>query len=233
VVAGQGAEAGAMRGVLGGGNAAGDGGGGVNLSDHIGQRLGSAAGDAIRLSQKAATRYGDEFLRCRCSPDLAALGLFPNYKEITETFAAYRAVRKHLPDLLPSDPLVSVVAVGDGHAPRTAATFAMRSAWECHSVDPELRRSEKWGRVRRMTVWPLRVQNLHLTCDGPCVIVAVHSHATLADSIAAIRAPRICVVAIPCCVPLEIPGQPPDVEYQDFGIVSEARTVRVWKRVSP
>lgn len=41
------------------------------------------------------SRYLDEFVRCRCAPDLLARKLFPNAKEVTESFAAYAAVRKH------------------------------------------------------------------------------------------------------------------------------------------
>lgn len=40
--------------------------------------------------------YLDEFVRFSRSPELLSLKLFPNAKEITESFGAYAAVREHL-----------------------------------------------------------------------------------------------------------------------------------------
>lgn len=50
----------------------------------------TAQGLTIRVSH--GSRYINEFIRLRGAPDLLALGVFPNAKEITETMAAWSAV---------------------------------------------------------------------------------------------------------------------------------------------
>lgn len=186
--------------------------------------------------------YIDELLGCSRGADFLRLGLFPNSKEVTESFGAYAAVRQHLRDLALNDPAITMVAVGDGHTPRTAATFAMRSAWRCWSVDPNLAEtsgkgprhrpaSRRWDQIDRLTVRPSRIEDVRIVCDGPCVIVAVHSHAVLAAALAVIEAPRVAVVAMPCCVPQTVPGREADIAYEDAGVTSPQRRVLVWRDV--
>ena len=196
-------------------------------------------GVEVRQSARAVTvtvptptlRYLDEFLSLRCRDDLLRLGLFPNAKEITESLAAYRAVKRALGDVRDlGDPARTAVVVGDGCTPRTAAVLAFRTRWRLYSVDPQLRTDERWGQVERLTVVPLRIEDWSLTLDGPAVVVAVHSHASLGEAVLRVRAPELAVVAIPCCVAQET-GSLPDLEYEDWGVWSEKRTVQVWRRV--
>lgn len=193
---------------------------------------------AIRV-KKPSLRYLTELVNLKCGPDLLALGLFPNAKEVSESFAAFHAVRKHLRVMGLEGPQafgredISVVAVGDGSTPRTAATFAFRSRWTCYSVDPRLR--EKWWGwkpkgVDRLRGVAQRIEDLHPVLSGPTIIVAVHSHAKLLAAIRAVAAPACHVVAIPCCVPQEL-CMVPDIEYADWGIWSPERTVKIWLNV--
>ena len=170
-------------------------------------------------------RYMNEFVRLRCAPDLLTLGLFPNMKEVTESFAAYSAVREWHPPL--SDPSIKMVAIGDGTKPRTASTFAFRSAWECYSVDPELQLSWKWRQVARLHVIPTLIEDFHLESDSPVVIVAVHSHASLATAVATVDAPVKMVVAIPCCKSQALDREP-DFIYTDPGIWSAKNEIHGW-----
>ena len=171
----------------------------------------------------------DQIARCR--DDLLRLNLYPNAKEITESLAAYRAVKRALGDVRDlGDPARTAVVVGDGCTPRTAAVLAFRTRWRLYSVDPQLRTDERWGQVERLTVVPLRIEDWSLTLDGPAVVVAVHSHASLGEAVLRVRAPELAVVAIPCCVAQET-GSLPDLEYEDWGVWSEKRTVQVWRRV--
>jgi hypothetical protein len=172
-------------------------------------------------------RYMNEFVRLRCSVDWLRLDLFPNLKEVTESLAAFRAAMTFAPwDR--KDPTVSVVAVGDGHTPRTAATFAFLTAWTCWSVDPLLRSKRAWDEVRRLSVIPRRIEEVDLDFGGPLVVAAVHSHADLCTALEALHAPEVLVVAIPCCFPQTLPVEP-IAEYDDFGIWSARRTVRIWR----
>jgi hypothetical protein len=58
--------------------------------------------------------------------------VFPNAKELTESFAANNAIRIHLAgEYTPGDERVTVIAVGDGNTPRTAALCAFLTKWQC------------------------------------------------------------------------------------------------------
>jgi hypothetical protein len=173
--------------------------------------------------------YMDELCYLRCAPDLLALNLFPNAKEITESFGAFNAIRRMKKDKWKfSDPTIQCYCVGDGHVPRTAATFAFRTAWKCYSVDPKLN-STKWDTIDRLFAFKCQVELLDTVTWDKVVIVCVHSHARLDTCIKSIHAKEYLVVAIPCCVPQEIKGIEPVVVYKDWGILSEKRTVKIWE----
>jgi len=178
-------------------------------------------------------RHINEFFRLDCAPDLLRLRLFPNSKEITESMAAYHAVRWQLLDkcqLRYNDSTVGLFSVGDGATPRTAALFALRSCWICHSIDPNLDR--KFRDIQRLCLYRDRVENLRITLEhfSQIVIVLVHSHAKMVDTLRALPHPRRHVVSIPCCVPHEIDGQP-YVGYEDQSIWSPKNSVKVWSNV--
>ncbi len=177
---------------------------------------------------KKALKYISELFALRSAPDILSLGLFPEVKEITESFAAFNAVRNYL-DFDLKDPEVSLVAVGDGHTPRTAATFAFRSNWRCYSVDPVLRSDKNWD-IARLSVHPYVVEDFSLETNK-AVIVAVHSHADLNQAVKSIKARELAIVAIPCCKDQILNDQIHDLQYADEGILSPARLVYVWKRV--
>lgn len=190
-----------------------------------------------RGKPKPEQRYLDEFVRLSCSADLIALKVFPNAKEITESFAAYNAVRslRPRPDL--RDRTV-VVDVGAGHHPRTACTFAFRSRWRAVAVDPLMR--ARWVargpiRVDRLTCIRDRIENVVIDRqpgEDTAIIVAVHSHAPLEAAVASCKAfDRIIVVAIECCRDQTL-DVPPDYSYDDDGIWSPKRTVQVWRDVA-
>lgn len=175
--------------------------------------------------------YLNEFLRLKCAPDLISWGVYPNVKEISESSAAYEAVRKELGEEKLKDPKVIVYCVGDGRTPRTAAMFAVRSNWHCISVDPNLKRKELFEtKIRRLRVWPYKIEDLKegwgRLNDYTRVVVAVHSHAKLDDCA---RCQPHLVVAIPCCIPQTYEGREPDKVYSDWGILSPERTVKVWR----
>lgn len=187
---------------------------------------------AFNPDAAAMVKYLAEFIMLTAAPDMLAMRLFPNAKEISESFAAYDAVRYRLPQFSLSDPDVTIVAVGDGRTPRTAATFALRSKWNCYSVDPESKGgTRRWAAIRRLTVIPKRIEHVRITARR-VIVVAVHSHANLKASVAAISADEIAVVAMPCCVPMKLDREP-DREYQDKGIISACRTIKIWNSVQP
>lgn len=179
------------------------------------------------------TRYFDHFLELRCATDLLALRLFPNAKEITETFGAIRACFRHS-GLDPHDTKVHAVCVGDGVTPRTAATLAFRTQWTCLAVDPLMRDADKWPtRVRRLYAQARLVEDVEADFHrSPVVVLSVHAHVELETAIDAIRdrgGAVIAAVAIPCCgYQHEAPGLTLQAEYEDWAIWSPDRLVRAW-----
>lgn len=190
---------------------------------------------------KPAMKYMTEFLSMKCAPDLLAHDLFPNAKELAESMAAYAAVRKHLSAFPMDDPGTVLLSVGDGHVPRTAALFAYRTAWTCHSIDPCMRRLD-WGeKIQRLESWQAKAEDLIGPMGsqgwpiGPeqatsVVIIGVHTHARW-DAMLRLVAPsmlRVALVVMPCCEPEALPPGGFDRSYDDEGIPSPDRTIYVY-----
>lgn len=61
------------------------------------QRKATAPGGNSHSSKThTGFRYFDEFLQLRCSVQMIDSGMFPNAKEVAESFAAFNAIRRHL-----------------------------------------------------------------------------------------------------------------------------------------
>lgn len=177
--------------------------------------------------------YLHEFLRTKCSADFIAWNLFPDLKEICESFGLYRAVMQNIPYLDPSDPNVTVIVVGDGSTPRTAATFACRTAWDCHSVDPELSRKQHWDKIQRLTVYRSKIQDLKFLLPEHHKVLAIfpHSHVKVGESLKSFFCKELTVVALPCCTPLYLSGRDPDIEFDDENMNTEKCHVKIYHNV--
>lgn len=174
-------------------------------------------------------RYVDAFLNSKCASTLVLHQLFPNAKEITESWSMFDATRHLGPEFAWSSPDVLVACVGDGRTPRTAAMFAFRTQWQAHSIDPDLQPSTL--PIERLTQHRARVADVSLEHDGPVLIVACHSHARLADTLAAINGRTRSLIAMPCCFEHDVPGRRPDYEYQDPYVWSPKNLVKIWRTV--
>jgi hypothetical protein len=185
----------------------------------------------VLQAHQGASRYANELLRLTCAPDILAWRLFPDFKELTESFGMFRCVTDVLGMGLLAASNVALVAVGDGTTPRTGATFALRSSWQCFSVDPALKdKAGHEARIRRLVVVPARIEQWRLPRGyARAIIVAVHSHAPLSAAVAACSANvrRVDVFAMPCCVG-QVLDRRPDVEREDRSIASPKRTIRAW-----
>ena len=192
----------------------------------------------ITFKQKSL-RYLDEALQLNCFKDMLDMELFPNAKEITESFAAYEAVRKYCwPRVNPSDPNVVLVAVGDGSSPRTAATFAYRTRWQCFSIDPQLGNKTKWNEIQRLKLYKNKIEehipkDFGITRDTVVVLVLVHSHADIEQSVKRVMpCKNLNIIAMPCCFPQTLEYTLTDM-YDDWGVHSPHRTVKVWTNIKP
>lgn len=180
------------------------------------------------------TRYVDQFLRLRCREELAENELFPNAKELTESFAAADAAL-HRTGVNPRSTEVTAIVVGDGSTPRTAATLALRSNWHVVSVDPALRldRMAAWKRpIARLDLLAVPIERISAVLSGPTLLVAVHAHVRLERAMRAVQqqgADVVAAVAISCCgFEHNAPGLRLLEDYEDWGIWSPERRVQVW-----
>lgn len=189
-------------------------------------------------------QYINEFLRLKCAPELIEWKLFPNAKEITESIGCYNAVLHYIVEkeselnvpIKLNDPTINLVSVGDGSTPRTAALFAMRTEWNCISVDPQLKPTasnpKDYSMIHGLTLLRCHIEDctdLHFT--SPCIIVCVHSHAPLDAILNKISAPILHLVTIPCCIPHNLYNRP-YIGYRDRGIRSEKNEVKIWLNVN-
>jgi len=176
--------------------------------------------------------YLNEFIRLKCAPDLLGNGLFPNVKEITETMAAFNAVRKYMGVESFADNKIILFDVGCGHAPRNAALFAHMTSWNCHAIDPVLRKKGKFLRTKRLSLHPCRIEDYAGAISGDTIIIlAVHAHINLETALKKFNAPRMVVIAMPCCNRLEIKDCKPIKHYDDLGCLSPMREVKIFDLV--
>lgn len=171
-------------------------------------------------------RYINRFMGMKAAPDMLIRGLFPNAKEITESFGALYAI-SNLPVDYKDD--MAVVCVGDGFSPRTAALCAFCTKWDCYSVDPVLRDKE-WD-IDRLTTKRFKIQDTFLEFDKPCVILMVHSHVKVNETLPSIKAPVRHLVTMECCMSLNFDGKPPIADYEDPNVWSPKNKIKVWENV--
>jgi hypothetical protein len=177
--------------------------------------------------QYPSLRYFDEFMRLKCAPDLLKLKLFPNAKEVSESFAALRAVRKIMKAESFGDDSIKLIDVACGSTPRTAALFAFLTKWKIFAVDPVLKHQGRYDAVNNLTCHSKKIEEVEFWSDSTVVVTAVHAHVKLDVILKRIHAPRIVLIAMPCCQPLELKEEP-EKEYEDYGCWSPHRTVKVW-----
>jgi len=177
-------------------------------------------------------KYINEFIGLNCSADLLALKVFPNVKEISESFAAYNAVKNHLKYKIKlEDPSIYCACVGDGNTPRTGATFAFRSKWIIESIDPRLIQKEEYTKIKRLKVINKGFEDVQLPEVNKHVMIHVHSHADIDRCIK--QAQQYCkqliVITIPCCVDHNFKKYNLEYykEYNDRHIYSPKNTVKI------
>jgi hypothetical protein len=181
-------------------------------------------------------RYMNEFVQqYKSAADLLALDIYPDSKEITESMGALNAVRKYLKQYDLNDPTITLVSVGDGRSPRTAALFAFKTKWNCISIDPGMDKTKipMWEKkIQRLMCIPLKIEDIKPMCYERVVIVAVHSHADMRNTLNSIQGnTERSLVAIPCCFQWGKGFVKPYREYNDSGIWSPKNRVKVWRKI--
>ena len=148
----------------------------------------------------------------------------------------FNAVREHLGHVLrPDDASVTVVVVGDGLTPRTAALFCFRTRWSCVSIDPLMTEDTPWSeRIERLTALRGRLQDA--APEGGfaaerLLLILPHAHIGLDECVRYVRWRRVlAAVVMPCCnfyAAADGCGAPLH-SAPDPGIISPHRDVNVW-----
>lgn len=172
-----------------------------------------------------SNRHLDAFFRLGCRSNL--VNVFPNPKELTESFAVYAAVTRAFGFSVLKDRGVLCICPADGVSPRTGATAALRSAWTVKSIDPKM--GLRWVRgkhaIKRLSCIRSKAECLRYEAER-VLILATHSHADLPRLIERCEAERVDVVSLPCCVPdrLGVPA----LSWSDPDCLSPARTINVY-----
>ena len=191
---------------------------------------------ASKAEDAISSRYMTEFLQLHCATELVESRVFPDAKEMTESFSAFNARRTQLSaDFSADDPNITLVSVGDGHTPRTAALFAFRTRWNCVAVDPEMgfaKDSKASYDIDRLQHHCAKIEEMRIKTKR-CIIVMVHAHVSLATTLRSIQAEdgTAACIALPCCnyySAIDAPNRAVP-EYEDMSVISPHRTVRVWK----
>jgi hypothetical protein len=130
-------------------------------------------------------------------------------KEIIENMAAIHNVLHYIETYFGSDSIINdthIVALchGDGHQPRCAYLLSMKTKWDVHSIDPEMKLEwTKNNGVANLSCHRSVIEDVDLDfCkDKTVILIGVHSHANLdslwerLDSIAKNKI----ALSIPCC----------------------------------
>mmetsp|Transcript_67429 Transcript_67429/g.159025 ORF Transcript_67429/g.159025 Transcript_67429/m.159025 type:complete len:248 (-) Transcript_67429:41-784(-) len=193
----------------------------------------------------------------KCFEDIVRLHLFPDAKDISESYAAIAAVIAH-GGVKVSTQNVSFISIGDGATPRTAGLAAFITRWRCVAVDPGSR--EDWAgtgildnphgvhrlRVEKATFEDFMAADRLQAAIGAetklVVVTCVHSHhrfrgpaaLTRVREVIATTSPlaRLLLVSLPCCASFthrKDIGREPDISYEDQAVFSACRTVDIWE----
>lgn len=185
-------------------------------------------------------RYVNRFIALNSLEEFGRYGLFPNVKEVTESFGMYYAVTHKImpnePDIEQGKRNVRIYVVGDGVTPRTAAVFAFMTKWECISIDPQMRDRDYSG-IRRLKVYRKKIedyipytplQEIHNLWpdDKYHIIIMPHSHADIQPTWDILQNDRTWLITMPCCVHHKL--DLPCIEYRDKFVGSPKNHIKIY-----
>ena len=168
-------------------------------------------------------------------------------KEVTETMGCFNAVRKHLlgeGKFDSKDAGTTALVIGDGSTPRVGALLALRTSWNCISVDPAFKTKIEsvsqdgevtyaWKNIARLSVIAKPIQEVKIK-PSKLVVVMMHCHVDLEEALLCVESEceLVGIVACPCCNFIErqkvFMGNPPLVDYRDQHMATPQNNMRVW-----
>lgn len=182
-------------------------------------------------------KYINRFISLNSLEEFGKYKLFPNPKEVTESFAMYVAVMKYVvenTDICKGRNDARVFVVGDGVTPRTAGLMAFMTKFQCVSIDPELR-DRDYSEIRRLRIVQKKIQDWEPgvlnSGDGvlnqkPHIILMPHSHAPIQETWNKLVNDKTWLITMPCCTHgrLNIPC----IEYRDMAVASPKNYIKVY-----
>ncbi len=189
----------------------------------------SRLGVTVHVKVPVPSRYINELLRLRCARDWWPFLENSNAKEITESMAAFETLKRVIGHEAFGDSRWLALVPGDGKRARTGALVALRTAWHrVYSIDPGAD-GQSHG-IQRLTIVDCKLEDWLSGWSGGaypcCAVLAVHSHAPL-KPLLSLRVSRLVVVALPCCVPQELPFRPA-LDREDRHVWSPKNRVIAW-----
>lgn len=191
-----------------------------------------------------SARYVNRFISLDSLEEFGKYDLFPNVKEVTESFGMYSAVTHNI---CMNDEYIDVdrentriFVVGDGVVPRTASVFAFMTKWECYSIDPDMRDVDYSG-IRRLKTFPHKIEDtsrssyieriIRYEDQGwnakNHIIIMPHSHAEIEPTWERLHNDRTWLITMPCCVHHEM-KKLECYSYTDPHIASEKNRIKIY-----
>lgn len=177
-------------------------------------------------------KYINRFISLNSLEEFGKFGLFPNPKEVTESFGMYNAVMRYVvenTDISKGHNDANVFVVGDGVTPRTAGLMAFMTKWDCFSIDPELRDNDYSG-IRRLLCYSCKIEDFTTDFlegdDRPRIILMPHSHAEAQITWNKLANDKTWLITMPCCVRHQL--NLPCIEYRDVAVASPKNFIKVY-----
>ena len=154
-------------------------------------------------------KYVNRFFSLNSAEDMMKNKLFPNVKEVTESMSFIYLFEQKLyswDESLYKNKDVTVIVVGDGKTPRTAAMINFLTPYKTISIDPELDTSKDWGYIKNLTLykgkfedWIEEVYKRSIYFGSkPIIILYPHSHARI-DLTKRVHSTKKWVIKLECC----------------------------------
>lgn len=193
-------------------------------------------------------KYIQRYFHLNSSAEMQAMNLFPNIKEITESFGIFNAIENYLIPTFNLDRKINntiCFVVGDGSTPRTASVINFMTKWTIVSIDPRLNYAKwesTWSKIQRLNIFKGKGEDYKIDKNSlpylytNAIIILPHSHIdrkgvnyfwNQCDCFK-----NLFLINLPCC----FPGQDEDLrqclvhEYTDDAINSFHCKIKIYKK---
>ena len=159
--------------------------------------------------------------------------LFPNIKEVTESYGIFHACLEvcKRTNIARNDPNVLIVVIGDGHRARTGVLCSSMSAWRALSIDPVIHTCPSFPKVKTIAS---KIEDIpeDINHDGPVILCFPHCHASITTTLGKIKSSNNNrhVISMPCCFKDDTVIKP-SFSYIDEKILSDKNTINIYLNV--